>query len=379
MFALISALTAAAGATPIDRASWFTVGDYPLEAAVKRMEGSVTFQVDVDADGKPIKCEVTKSSGQPILDQRTCEVALSRAHFKPALDAKGKPIPGQYSTNVTWKLAGGAAATYASGEDGQAARTLFSAADYPVEALKNGWEGEVVADLTVSPEGRVTACAIVKSSGHDVLDQATCDIVRKRAVFKPAIDANGKPIEDHVRTPPIKWALSNSAATSLPSRWQQLAPGHILCSEPAGHADAYAIPSLVPGKPIRFRFRLVSENYDPTYSVNAALVFETPAGEMLFQVGKPGNDQHHIFVALHGADKDPENWVILELWAATDDWITTKMELDSRGVIRIVTENGTGTLALGTAQPVPTSLECNSGVFEVEMSPTSSVLHALRP
>src|SRR3954469_23360472 len=129
MFTLISALAVAAGATPIDRASWFTAADYPLEAAAKRMEGSVTFRVDVDADGKPIKCEVTKSSGQPILDQRTCDVVLSRAHFKPALDAKGKPIPGQYSTYLVWKLAGSVATTDASGEDGQAARTLFSEED----------------------------------------------------------------------------------------------------------------------------------------------------------------------------------------------------------------------------------------------------------
>jgi protein TonB len=87
-----------------------------------------------------------------------------------------------------------------------AARSLQTVTDYPPEALRNGWQGDVVADLTVSPAGRVSACQIVESSGHKVLDDATCDLL-KRAVFTPATDSNGKPIEDHVRTPPIKWRL----------------------------------------------------------------------------------------------------------------------------------------------------------------------------
>lgn len=378
MVALISVLAAAATAVPLDPASWFTADDYPAEAIAKHIEGSVTFRVDVDPDGEPIKCDVTKSSGQPVLDQRTCEVVLARAHFRPAVGPNGKPIAGQYSTVANWRLPDAALAS-TSGADGQAATTLFSADDYPAEAVKNNWEGKVVADLDVSPEGHVSACTIVESSGHEVLDQATCDILRKRAVFKPTTDSNGKPFEYHVRTPPITWALSSSASTTIPAGWRQVGPGHLLCSEPAGHADAYAIPSLEAGKPIRIRFRLVTDGYDPTYSANADLVFDTPAGEMLFQVGKPGDDQRHIFIALHGADKNPDNWVILEPWAPTNEWINVKMELDSRGVVNIVTENGSGTLPLGTTKPVPTALQCNSGAFEVEMAPTSSVLHPLRP
>jgi hypothetical protein len=39
------------------------------------------------------------------------------------------------------------------------------------------------------------------------LDDATCDLMIKRAFFKPAKDSNGKPVEDHFRTPPIRWRL----------------------------------------------------------------------------------------------------------------------------------------------------------------------------
>jgi TonB family protein len=90
---------------------------------------------------------------------------------------------------------------------GSPPKPLFSRDDYPTEARANRWQGKVVADLTISAEGRVTACTIVQSSGHAVLDQKTCDILRSRATFKPARGANGRPVEDHIRTPPIAWIL----------------------------------------------------------------------------------------------------------------------------------------------------------------------------
>jgi protein TonB len=84
---------------------------------------------------------------------------------------------------------------------------LFSVYDYPSEAVKNGWQGDVTVDLTVGTNGKVTNCAIVTSSDHEVLDSATCNILMRRAKFKPATDASGQPIESHVIPEPIRWRL----------------------------------------------------------------------------------------------------------------------------------------------------------------------------
>lgn len=86
--------------------------------------------------------------------------------------------------------------------------TLFSYDDYPEEAVRNGWQGDVVVEATVSAEGLPTACTVVRSSGHQVLDDATCRIVMRRARFKPAINADGRPVADHVIIPPIRWRIS---------------------------------------------------------------------------------------------------------------------------------------------------------------------------
>lgn len=90
-------------------------------------------------------------------------------------------------------------------------RAVFSADDYPAKAQRNGEEGTVQARLAVDTRGRVTRCSIIRSSGHASLDQVTCDILRKRASFIPARDANGKAVPDSVVTPPVVWRLEDLA------------------------------------------------------------------------------------------------------------------------------------------------------------------------
>ena len=87
-------------------------------------------------------------------------------------------------------------------------RMLFSANDYPPEALKNHWQGKVQLDLTIGTDGRVTGCTTVQSSGYQVLDDTTCKVLEKRALFNPALNSAGEPVVDHVLTPPIVWRLS---------------------------------------------------------------------------------------------------------------------------------------------------------------------------
>lgn len=67
-----------------------------------------------------------------------------------------------------------------------------TAQDYPSEALRDNTEGTVGFQLGISPAGRITDCHIRASSGSPVLDQATCQLIHLRAMFRPALEA-GKP------------------------------------------------------------------------------------------------------------------------------------------------------------------------------------------
>jgi protein TonB len=67
---------------------------------------------------------------------------------------------------------------------GNAGRWVTNA-DYPAAAMREEREGKVGFTLDVSPEGRITKCAISSSSGHADLDSATCVLLQRRGRFHP--------------------------------------------------------------------------------------------------------------------------------------------------------------------------------------------------
>jgi protein TonB len=67
--------------------------------------------------------------------------------------------------------------------------------DYPA-AIQRNWPrgGRVFVRVRVQPDGKVSQCDVMRSFGDKTVDQWTCSLVLQRAVFRPATDANGKPI-----------------------------------------------------------------------------------------------------------------------------------------------------------------------------------------
>ncbi len=84
--------------------------------------------------------------------------------------------------------------------------SLFSTDDYPQEALRLGEQGTVAVRLLVTNAGRVGKCEVVTSSGSQILDRATCNILSQRARFAPARDEKGQPTTDYY-TQRIRWEL----------------------------------------------------------------------------------------------------------------------------------------------------------------------------
>lgn len=86
-------------------------------------------------------------------------------------------------------------------------------ADYPVDAMQNGEEGQVTVDWDVTEDGFAESCRVVRSSGSTSLDEVTCRIVAVRFRYDPARDSAGKPVraKDSLT---ITWSLSDD---ELPS------------------------------------------------------------------------------------------------------------------------------------------------------------------
>ena len=65
---------------------------------------SVVMALDIDASGKVTACRIAEPSGVPALDEKGCALAIERARYKPAVDAKGQPIPAQQRLRVSWQM-----------------------------------------------------------------------------------------------------------------------------------------------------------------------------------------------------------------------------------------------------------------------------------
>lgn len=87
-----------------DRWAPFYAGDYPAEAYANKQEGTVFYQIQVDAKGAASDCKVIEGSGIAVLDDATCPALMRVAAFEPALDAAGKPIASIFEGVADWEI-----------------------------------------------------------------------------------------------------------------------------------------------------------------------------------------------------------------------------------------------------------------------------------
>ena len=127
----------------------------------------------------------------------------STKSLQKALDACMTDLRTQWGM-VEGKLPKPAIASYAKGD----VRSIFKSEDYPEEAADAGQSGTTRYLLMIARDGSVMDCVVAESSGVASLDAMGCQVIRERAKFKPAIDANGKPTIDTYGTPPIRWQLN---------------------------------------------------------------------------------------------------------------------------------------------------------------------------
>ena len=63
--------------------------------------------------------------------------------------------------------------------------------DYRARWIREGLTGVAGFTVEIDPSGRVGNCTITRSTGHDVLDGATCRLLTRRARFNPARNSQG--------------------------------------------------------------------------------------------------------------------------------------------------------------------------------------------
>ena len=122
---------------------------------------------------------------------------------------------GGESNSASGIIAAGSGAGNGNGAGaGQAGATLTNPRyhetprpQYPSSARREGKEGRVLLRVLVDEEGRTKTIEVNTSSGHDLLDRAASEAIKKWR-FVPA-HSGGKPIETWIKVP-IDFQLSNA-------------------------------------------------------------------------------------------------------------------------------------------------------------------------
>ena len=84
-------------------ASAITNDDYPSASLRAEEEGIVGVTFTIDTNGRAVNCSVTRASGFPRLDERTCSLIERRFRFDPATE-NGQPVAEQQTQNVRWQI-----------------------------------------------------------------------------------------------------------------------------------------------------------------------------------------------------------------------------------------------------------------------------------
>ncbi|MBO9511182.1 TonB family protein [Erythrobacter sp. A6_0] len=82
----------------------------------------------------------------------------------------------------------------------------ISTDDYRSSWINREMTGTARFRLEIAANGRVTNCTITGSTGHSALDQATCQLLERRAKFQPARTGSGEPIAGSYESA-VRWVL----------------------------------------------------------------------------------------------------------------------------------------------------------------------------
>ncbi len=200
---------------------WLVFDEFPDGLFGKSRRYDVDFALDIGTDGRASGCTVIKTTGSTRIDAAFCAIMARHADFEPARDPTGKPVPSRFAASIWWTT--GAAAplpaplsallsppppppatcppdTRATDQPGIAApprrcgTVAIVSGDYPEAAARAGATGTTRYELAIGSDGAVTDCRIMGSSGSDLLDARTCELMRSRARFQPALGADGVPV-----------------------------------------------------------------------------------------------------------------------------------------------------------------------------------------
>ncbi len=143
---------------------------YPPVALQEHLGGRGVYKMDLDS-GTPYDVRVVRSTGYKILDDAAVETLRTWRFLPHRLNWVTIPIEFRATSSPT-------STQYPKGA--KAVAIFAPKPEYPLEARAKRWGGSGVILLDVDvPTGRVTSARMLKSMGHQILDEAALSAFRR--------------------------------------------------------------------------------------------------------------------------------------------------------------------------------------------------------
>ncbi|TKD52878.1 energy transducer TonB [Sphingomonas baiyangensis] len=89
---------------PLWLAGRMRFADLPRSLRGQNLDGRVEVRYLVATNGRIERCEIERSSGNPLLDRSTCNIIRDRFRFEPSRDARGRPVPAWVVESHEWVI-----------------------------------------------------------------------------------------------------------------------------------------------------------------------------------------------------------------------------------------------------------------------------------
>ena len=142
----------------------------PLTPAIETQITAITFKLRM---GKPYRLE-TGSMSAPLAAMRACTDDLIKGWgYDPTVRSGLTHLPEPANNPSYW----------------------VTSLDFPGKSSQAGHNGLVRFRLDVDPAGRPTGCRILYRTNPDEFADLSCKLLLERARFKPALNAQAKPVK----------------------------------------------------------------------------------------------------------------------------------------------------------------------------------------
>jgi TonB family protein len=202
---------------PVDRIVFeerFTLGPQtsPQLGENQMIAGREVFDIDIDATGKLVSCKLADRIGSPAKIDLCMKV---KKQYTVRKGADGEPAPFSaveaFTTIMHVDRIGSPQPDPLNGS----LQGLFKPDDYPPNALDHDDQGQVGIVIRTDPKGAISDCVVEETSKSEDLDKQTCDVIRKRAKFKPALNMQGRAVAGEYRAR-IRWQIEDEITPSDP-------------------------------------------------------------------------------------------------------------------------------------------------------------------